>query len=123
MDGFPQAVADADCCYLTTVGRTTGRDHEVEIWFGVQGAVLYVIGGHDETDWLRNLRAQPQVEVRVGDERHHGVARVVEDPAERHAVGRLLADKYERSLSPEDVFDGPRSWAFGATAVAIEGWR
>jgi deazaflavin-dependent oxidoreductase (nitroreductase family) len=116
-------VADADCCYLTTVGRTTGRDHEVEIWFGVQGAVLYVIGGHDETDWLRNLRAQPQVEVRVGDERHHGVARVVEDPAERHAVGRLLADKYERSLSPEDVFDGPRSWAFGATAVAIEGWR
>ena len=37
--------------------------------------------------------------------------------------GVLLADKYERSLSPEDVFDGPRSWAFGATAVAIEAWR
>jgi deazaflavin-dependent oxidoreductase (nitroreductase family) len=123
MEGFLEAVADADCCHLTTVGRRTGRDHEVEIWFGVDGAVLYVIGGHADTDWLRNLRAHPAVRVRIGADRHEGVARVVDDPEERHAVGVLLADKYERSLSPEDVFDGPRSWAFGATAVAIEAWR
>ena len=124
MDGrFPGAHAAVECCYLSTRGRTSGREHEVEIWFGVRGDEVVIIGGHADTDWLRNLRADPAVAVRIGDERRDGTARVVEDPEERLAVGRLLAEKYEWSLDPGDVVEGPRSWAFGATAVAVGGWR
>jgi deazaflavin-dependent oxidoreductase (nitroreductase family) len=124
MDGrFPGAHAAVECCHLTTRGRTTGRDHEVEIWFGVLGDEVVIIGGHVDTDWLRNLRADPAVAVRIGEERHEGTARLVDDPDERHAVGRLLAAKYEHFLDPGDVVEGNRSWAFGATAVAVGGWR
>ena len=35
-----------ECCYLTTVGRRSGRRHEVEIWFGVIDVTLYLISGN-----------------------------------------------------------------------------
>ena len=35
--------ANTENCYLTTVGRRTGRSHEVEIWFGVVDDTLYLI--------------------------------------------------------------------------------
>jgi deazaflavin-dependent oxidoreductase (nitroreductase family) len=121
--GFPRTHAATECCSLTTRGRTTGREHEIEIWFGVHGDDIVVIGGHVDTDWLRNLRVDPAVRVRIGADRREGTARLVDDPDERRAVGRLMAAKYEHSLGPGDVTDDPRSWAFGATAVAVGDWR
>ena len=121
--GFPGTHAAVECCYLTTRGRSSGRDHEIEIWFGVRGSDLVLIGGHVDTDWLRNLRAEPVVRVRIGAEEHEGTARLVEAVDERLEIGRLMAAKYEHSLDPGDVVEGQRSWAFGATAVAIGDWR
>ena len=69
--------------YLTTTGRVTGRAHEIEIWFFEHEGSLYLLsGGADRSDWVRNLRAEPQVSIRLGDRTTAGVARIVDDPTE-----------------------------------------
>jgi hypothetical protein len=41
--------ADEECCDVTTHGRRTGRPHEIEIWFGVVGDTVSLIGGNGPT--------------------------------------------------------------------------
>ena len=87
-------------CYLTTVGRITGRPHEIEIWFSLvpETRTLYMLaGGGDRSDWVKNLRREPAVTVRIAGERLKGTARVVEEAEEDGLARRLLVEKYERS--------------------------
>jgi deazaflavin-dependent oxidoreductase (nitroreductase family) len=96
----PQSLADEDFCYLTTVGRVTGKPHELEIWFALQGQTLYMLsGGRDRSDWVKNLRRTPEVIVSIGEGRFEGRARVVEDEQEEEdaLARRLLVEKYERT--------------------------
>lgn len=63
---LPQ-LSKEEYCYLTTTGRKSGHPHEIEIWFGIQGDSLYLLSGNGEdSDWVRNLRADPHVIVRNG---------------------------------------------------------
>jgi deazaflavin-dependent oxidoreductase (nitroreductase family) len=113
----PLTLAGEDFCYLTTTGRVTGRPHEVEMWFGLGpgGRTLYMLsGGGYRSDWVRNLKKNPGVTVRLGSERFEGRARVVEDPEEDALARRLLVEKYERkpgSLS---------NWRRAALPVAVD---
>src|SRR5439155_642959 len=60
---------DEDFCYVTTTGRRTGNPHQIEIWFGSDGDTIYLLsGGGDRSDWFKNLRADPAVLVRIGDQ-------------------------------------------------------
>jgi deazaflavin-dependent oxidoreductase (nitroreductase family) len=99
MCGLVEAVDD-DFCYLTTRGRVTGRPHEIEIWFALDGRTLYLLsGGGERSDWVRNLRAEPAVTVRLRNTTHAATARVVEagDASER---GRgLVFEKYQPRYS------------------------
>jgi deazaflavin-dependent oxidoreductase (nitroreductase family) len=53
--------------YLTTTGRRTGQPREIEIWFTRLAGRFYVIAEHrDRAQWVRNLRAEPRVRVRLG---------------------------------------------------------
>jgi deazaflavin-dependent oxidoreductase (nitroreductase family) len=109
--------ADDSFCYLTTMGRRTGRPHTIEIWFAVDGGRLYMLsGGRNRSHWVRNLQAQPPVQVRLGQETHSGIARVVDDPAEDALARRLLAAKYQgwREGTPLS------GWAQTALPVAVE---
>ena len=90
------AHADDDYCYLTPRGRVTGEPHEIEIWFAVDGLTLYLLaGGGTDSDWVRNLRADPAVTVRVGDTTYAASARVI-DPAtdEDERARALVYDKF-----------------------------
>jgi deazaflavin-dependent oxidoreductase (nitroreductase family) len=52
---------------LTTRGRRSGRPRQIEIWFTRRDGRYYVIAEHRErAHWVRNLRADPRVRVRVG---------------------------------------------------------
>jgi deazaflavin-dependent oxidoreductase (nitroreductase family) len=83
-------------CYVTTIGRRSGRPHTIEIWFGESDGTLYLLsGGGDRSDWVRNMRKEPKVSVRIGGEDRRGVARFVDDPDEDAAARRLLAAKYQ----------------------------
>ena len=111
-----------ECCHLTTVGRRSGRPHEIEIWFVVAGDVLYmVVGGGDSSDWYRNALADPNVVLRLGGEIRRATARSVTDSGERRRVGGLMDAKYP---TYEDLsLDLPhRRWAYDVPALAIDGW-
>jgi deazaflavin-dependent oxidoreductase (nitroreductase family) len=83
--------------YLTTKGRASGLPREIEIWFTQLGNAFYVIAEYETSQWVKNIRASPQVEVRVGDNKFGGIARFIspEREAELHeAVRNQSREKY-----------------------------
>ena len=111
----PRSLTDEDFCYLTTVGRVTARPHEIEIWFALEGHTLYMLsGGRYRSDWVRNLRHNPEVTVRISGERFDGQARVVEGIEEDDLARRLLVEKYERE--PGSL----ANWRRTALPVAVD---
>jgi deazaflavin-dependent oxidoreductase (nitroreductase family) len=112
-----ERLASESFCYLTTVGRRTGKPHTIEIWFARENGTLYLLsGGGDRADWVRNVRKTPAVQVRIGTRRVSARAREVEAPEEDALARRLLDRKYMGWK------DGKRlsSWALGALPVAID---
>jgi len=81
-------------CYLTTAGRVTGNPHTIEIWFALVDNTLYLLAGGHRSDWVLNLRRQPNVSVRLRDTTYDATARLVTDPAEDALARRLLLAKY-----------------------------
>jgi deazaflavin-dependent oxidoreductase (nitroreductase family) len=109
------ALAGEDFCYLTTTGRVTGRPHEIEIWFAIEGRTLYMLSdGRDGSDWVKNLQRTPEVAVRIANERIEGQARVVEDAGEDELARQLLVEKYESN--PGSL----ANWRRTALPVAVE---
>jgi deazaflavin-dependent oxidoreductase (nitroreductase family) len=109
--------AGENFCYVSTVGRLSGRPHTIEIWFGYNEGTLYLLsGGGDRSDWVRNLKKNPEVRVRVGADTTPALARVVTDPDEDGAARRLLATKYQ-GWREGDPMSG---WARTALPVAID---
>jgi deazaflavin-dependent oxidoreductase (nitroreductase family) len=108
-------LAADDFCYLTTTGRRTGNAHTIEIWFGVDRGVVYLMaGGRERSDWVRNLMAHPQVRLRIRDREWDADARVVEPGTDEDArVRTLLRDKYANA---DDDLVG---WAQRALPVAL----
>ena len=104
-------------CYVTTKGRRTGRPHTIEIWFARRDDTLYLLsGGGERSDWVRNIRADPTVDVKVGDRVYSARARVVERPDEDGIARRLLAGKYQ-GWEDGQAMSG---WATTALPVAID---
>ena len=86
-----------DFCYLTTRGRRTGTPHEIEIWFAAAGTTIWMLsGGAERADWVRNLRTEPLVTVRIRDVTYDATARVEapDTDADRQARSLLFA-KYQ----------------------------
>ena len=84
--------------YLTTIGRRSGRAHRIEIWFAIDDGRLYLMsGGRDRSDWVRNLRVNPQVTVELGRETRVGQARILAPGSNDDRLAReLLVTKYAR---------------------------
>lgn len=113
--GFDRALADEDYCYVTTTGRVSGRPREIEIWFGLQDSLYMLAGRRERADWVRNLKQDPAVAVRVADVRLTGRARVVDDPGEEALARRLLFEKYSRRYG-----GNLEDWRENALPVAVD---
>jgi deazaflavin-dependent oxidoreductase (nitroreductase family) len=109
--------AKRSVCYLETTGRVSGEPREIEIWFAADGDRIYLLsGGRDNAHWVRNLRANANVRVRLGRRWLNGVAREIEGtPEERHAR-ELVATKYEEWESGRRL----SRWARESLPVAID---
>ena len=117
---WPAALADVECCDVTTTGRVSGEQHEIEIWFAIEGEALYLISGNGPgADWYRNLVAAPSVTVRFGDERFAATARPVSDLDERRRVGELMGTKYVWGGDPS-IGLTYEAWCFDVPAVRVE---
>ena len=115
------ALASQDYCYITTTGRVTGKPHEIEIWFALVGDTIYILagGGHD-SGWVKNVKKQPGVPVRIGkkvrvgiEANFTGTARFVTAKREDALARRLLLEKYA-------AFDDLDEWGRTALPVAFE---
>ncbi len=116
MDADLQDLADDDFCYLTTTGRRSGRPHTIEIWFALQGQTLYLLsGGRDHSDWVKNARQFPEVQVRIQDRVFSGQARLVTDGQEDALARKIVYDKY----TPRDS-DDLSDWARTSLPVAVD---
>jgi len=88
-------LSELDFCYVTTTGRSSGSPHTIEIWFALYNARVYVLsGGGDASDWVKNIRVNPTVGLRIGDRDLICRAYVVEDTDEDALARRLLMEKY-----------------------------
>jgi deazaflavin-dependent oxidoreductase (nitroreductase family) len=116
MAGLDGAVADGDYCYLTTSGRVSGRPHTIEIWFGLVGETLYMLsGGGERSDWVRNLRREPLVDVRLGERHVSGRARVLGAGEEDARARVLLVEKYQPRYSGDLT-----EWGRSSLPVAVD---
>ena len=112
-----ERLGDENVCYLTTVRRRSGKRHTIEIWFARENGTLYLLsGGGEATDWVRNLRKTPAVQVRIGTRTVSAVAREVSAPDEDALARRLLDEKYMGWRSGKRL----SSWARKALPIAIE---
>jgi deazaflavin-dependent oxidoreductase (nitroreductase family) len=108
-----EAVAGATEGVLVTTGRVSGRPREVILWFAVDdGRVVMLAGGGRESDWVRNLQANPRVELRARGAVVRGSARVVEGQPEDPHVRDAIAAKYGTT--------GLKTWLRTALPVVIE---
>jgi deazaflavin-dependent oxidoreductase (nitroreductase family) len=83
--------------YLTTRGRKTGREREIEIWFTRHEGRYYIIAEYSTANWLQNLLAQAEVKVRVADRIFAARARVISletEPTLHRYVQELSRHKY-----------------------------
>lgn len=67
---------------LTTTGRKSGLKRVTPLQYEKIGVDYYVGAARGvKADWVRNILAFPQVDVRVGAKRFHGAAEVITDPS------------------------------------------
>jgi deazaflavin-dependent oxidoreductase (nitroreductase family) len=108
---------DLDFCYLTTIGRTTRLERTIEIWYGLDGNTVYMLsGGGDSAHWVRNLKVDPRVSVKLGRKTYAGAARLIEAKDEDQKARRLLAAKYEGWQPGKRL----SSWARNSLTVAVD---
>lgn len=82
--------------YLTTIGRKSGKPHEIEIWFVEHEGNYYLVSEHYErSHWVLNIQANPQISFRVGDQTFEGVGRVISSENEiAPAISAKMDAKY-----------------------------
>lgn len=67
---------------LTTTGRKSGKKRVTPLQYEKIGSDYYLGAARGlNADWVRNIQANPHVEVRVGARHFFGTAEVVNDPA------------------------------------------
>ena len=79
-------------------------------------SVWLISGGRDESDWVRDLLADPRARVRIGEQSMAMRARCpIFDAAERDAAARMLHAKYATQVSGT-----ADEWAANAYLVALD---
>ncbi len=88
--------------YLTSIGRKSGKPHQIEIWFvQYHGSYYAVSEAREQSDWVQNIIATPTVTISLGSRdaaQIDGAARVVDpetEPELTQAVTALMNTKYQ----------------------------
>jgi deazaflavin-dependent oxidoreductase (nitroreductase family) len=80
---------------LTVRGRRTGKPYSVKIWFATRNGKIYVTSGRGmEANWIKNLRKNPDVELKIGGTSLRGTAVWRKGPEVRTEIFPLFFRKY-----------------------------
>jgi deazaflavin-dependent oxidoreductase (nitroreductase family) len=91
--------------YLTTFGRKSGKAHTVELWFASHNGRIFLSHEGNFTDWMKNLKSNNRVMVRIGSLKFDANATIASDGEPREIGKRALYEKYYGSASKEKVDD------------------
>jgi deazaflavin-dependent oxidoreductase (nitroreductase family) len=84
--------------YLTTTGRVSGAPREIEIWFVESNGNFYILAEHfHDAHWVKNIKQNPRVHVRVGNLEFDATARALDENADRDPwlmAQQLAREKY-----------------------------
>ena len=84
--------------YLTTTGRISGEPREIEIWFVESNGNFYILAEHfHNAQWVKNIKQNPCVHVRIGDREFDAKARALDEHRDRDAwltAQKLASEKY-----------------------------
>ena len=101
--------------FLTTKGRRTGRPHCVELWFAVSDSKIFLSHEGQHTDWIKNIRKESIVSLRIGAVNYTGNARIVDEKGIFNSGKHALYSKYYGTAS-DDVID---DWFSESTVVEV----
>lgn len=102
-----ELASDARFVRLTTRGRRSGQPRLVTVGFVAEadGSILVAAGASDSA-WARNLLAEPDVEVTIGERTYLGRAEALDDRDPRR--GRAVRELILRYGTPsEGIGSGP----------------
>ncbi len=83
---------------ITTVGRSSGRQRRVEIWFHELAGAIYITGTPGDRDWYANLLAEPRFIFHLKESVEadmEALAIPVTDPVERRRVLGVITGRVE----------------------------
>ena len=87
-----QTFADEQVLHLTTIGRVSRLPREIEIWFIVCREKFYLFCEHGEAaGWVKNIRRNPSVSVRIAGHRIPAIARVLNYQTDRQLWDEVQA--------------------------------
>ena len=89
---------------IETTGWRTGRTHQVPVGARLQGRSLWLVAAHaSHAHYIKNIKANPNVRVRVGGRWRSGVAHLVPEDDAAHRALRLnpLNGLFERIASSD----------------------
>ena len=111
------ALADADVCDLTTIGRVSGEPREIEIWFAAVGDRLYLLpAGANSAHGSATSPRIRRYSSRLTAAGSGGSARWIEGEADDRLARELLAGKYQGWTPGRRL----TQWARESLPVAID---
>ena len=89
---------------LTTIGRKSGQPRTNGVSFMPVGDGYIIFAGWGvQSDWYKNLLANPEVTIQVGNKRMKATAKPVEDPARRKDLMLQMRKRSGQCGPPEPV--------------------
>ncbi len=79
---------------ISTVGRISGKQHEVIVDFVSENESIYITGVRNKRDWIKNILRNSDVEVTIKDIRKKMVANLVQSEEKRASNQKLYKKKY-----------------------------
>lgn len=84
---------------LTTTGRKSGKERVTPLQYEEIGGLYYLGAARGlKADWIRNIQANPQVDIRVGSKHFRGCAEVVNDPAKFADFMEVRLERHPRMI-------------------------
>jgi deazaflavin-dependent oxidoreductase (nitroreductase family) len=84
---------------LTTTGRRSGKKRVTPLQYELIGSDYYLGAARGtKADWVRNIQACPEVEIRVGARHFHGFAEVVTDHSKFADFMEVRLERHPRMI-------------------------
>src|SRR5512140_588749 len=84
---------------LTTTGRLSGQKRVTPLQYEEIDGLYYLGAARGlKADWIRNIQACPEVEIRVGARHFHGLAEVVTDPSKFADFMEVRLERHPRMI-------------------------